>query len=83
VQVSRKEMMATLALRFGGEGIVKIKGVPFRASPLEVRKFFSGFRIRPGGVVSSQGPPPPSPALPCWPDAVTLSCGLSLCACNL
>lgn len=30
MQVSRKEMQATLALRFGGEGILKIKGIPFK-----------------------------------------------------
>ncbi|KAF5826258.1 hypothetical protein DUNSADRAFT_3879 [Dunaliella salina] len=32
IQVSRKEMQATLALRFGGEGILKIKGIPFKVS---------------------------------------------------
>jgi hypothetical protein len=36
IQVSRKEMQATLALRFGGEGILKMKGIPFKAGPGEV-----------------------------------------------
>lgn len=49
-QVSRKEMQATLSLRFGGEGILKVKGIPFKASAGDVRKFFSGFRIKPDGV---------------------------------
>jgi hypothetical protein len=43
-------MQATLALRFGGEGILKIKGIPFRATATEVRKFFQGFKIKPAGV---------------------------------
>ncbi|GAX80146.1 hypothetical protein CEUSTIGMA_g7584.t1 [Chlamydomonas eustigma] len=50
IQVSRKEMQATLALRFGGEGILKMKGIPFKASPTDVRKFFLGYRIRPDGI---------------------------------
>lgn len=37
IQVSRKDMQATLALRFGGEGILKMKGIPFRAGAAEVR----------------------------------------------
>lgn len=43
-------MQATLALRFGGEGILKVKGIPFKASGADVRKFFSGYKIKPGGV---------------------------------
>jgi epithelial splicing regulatory protein 1/2 len=50
IQVSRKEMQATLALRFGGEGILKVKGIPFKAAAGDVRKFFSGYKIRPDGV---------------------------------
>lgn len=50
IQVSRKEMQATLALRFGGEGILKIKGIPFKASAVDVRKFFSAYRIKPDGI---------------------------------
>eukprot|EP00882_Tetradesmus_deserticola_P000637 GHRQ01000694.1.p1 GENE.GHRQ01000694.1~~GHRQ01000694.1.p1 ORF type:complete len:536 (+),score=232.05 GHRQ01000694.1:152-1759(+) len=50
IQVSRKEMQATLALRFGGEGILKVKGIPFKAGASEVRKFFSGYKIKPEGV---------------------------------
>jgi hypothetical protein len=50
IQVSRKEMQATLALRFGGEGILKVKGIPFKASSNDVRKFFSGYKIKPDGV---------------------------------
>jgi RNA recognition motif-containing protein len=50
IQVSRKEMTATLSLRFGGEGIVKVKGIPFKASANDVRKFFSGYKIKPDGV---------------------------------
>jgi RNA recognition motif-containing protein len=50
IQVSRKEMQATLALRFGGEGILKVKGIPFKASANDVRKFFSGYKIKPDGV---------------------------------
>lgn len=50
LQVSRKEMQATLALRFGGEGILKMKGIPFKASAADVRKFFSarcvGWQLR-------------------------------------
>jgi hypothetical protein len=49
-QVSRKEMQATLALRFGGEGILKVKGIPFKASAADVRKFFSGYKIKNEGV---------------------------------
>ncbi len=50
VQVSRKEMQATLALRFGGEGILKMKGIPFKASAADVRKFFASFKIKPDGI---------------------------------
>ena len=50
MQVSRKEMQATLALRFGGEGILKVKGIPFKACAADVRKFFSGYKIKVGGV---------------------------------
>jgi hypothetical protein len=50
LQVSRKEMQATLALRFGGEGILKVKGIPFKAGAGDVRKFFSGYKIKPEGV---------------------------------
>jgi hypothetical protein len=50
IQVSRKEMTATLSLRFGGEGILKVKGIPFKASAGDVRKFFSGYKIKPDGV---------------------------------
>ncbi|GBF94749.1 heterogeneous nuclear ribonucleoprotein H2 [Raphidocelis subcapitata] len=49
IQVSRKEMQATLALRFGGEGILKVKGIPFKAAANDVRKFFSGYKIKPDG----------------------------------
>eukprot|EP00983_Pelagomonas_calceolata_P066482 1149062-Pelagomonas_calceolata.AAC.6 len=41
-QVSRKEMQATLALRFGGEGILKIKGIPFKVSLRTDRRHKSG-----------------------------------------
>lgn len=50
IQVSRKEMQATLALRFGGEGILKMKGIPFKATAADVRKFFAGYRIKPDGI---------------------------------
>ncbi len=43
-------MQATLALRFGGEGILKVKGIPFKASAADVRKFFSGYKIKGEGV---------------------------------
>ena len=43
-------MQATLALRFGGEGILKVKGIPFKATAADVRKFFSGYKIKPDGV---------------------------------
>lgn len=43
-------MQATLALRFGGEGILKVKGIPFKACAADVRKFFSGYKIKVGGV---------------------------------
>jgi hypothetical protein len=49
-QVSRKEMQATLALRFGGEGILKMKGIPFKAAASDVRKFFAGYKIKPDGI---------------------------------
>lgn len=49
-QVSRKEMQATLALRFGGEGLLKIKGVPFKATAADVRKFFAGYRVKHDGI---------------------------------
>ncbi|KXZ54647.1 hypothetical protein GPECTOR_4g713 [Gonium pectorale] len=50
IQVSRKEMQATLALRFGGEGVLKMKGIPFKATAVDVRKFFHGYKIKPDGV---------------------------------
>eukprot|EP00195_Chlamydomonas_chlamydogama_P011755 CAMPEP_0202914098 /NCGR_PEP_ID=MMETSP1392-20130828/62202_1 /ASSEMBLY_ACC=CAM_ASM_000868 /TAXON_ID=225041 /ORGANISM="Chlamydomonas chlamydogama, Strain SAG 11-48b" /LENGTH=485 /DNA_ID=CAMNT_0049605619 /DNA_START=36 /DNA_END=1490 /DNA_ORIENTATION=+ len=50
IQVSRKEMQATLALRFGGEGILKMKGIPFKATASDVRKFFAGYKIKPEGI---------------------------------
>ncbi len=50
LQVSRKEMQATLALRFGGEGILKMKGIPFKATAADVRKFFANYKIKPDGV---------------------------------
>lgn len=50
IQVSRKEMQATLALRFGGEGILKMKGIPFKATANDVRKFFVGYRIKMDGI---------------------------------
>eukprot|EP00798_Chlamydomonas_sp_ICE-L_P031782 gene31782-6979_t len=52
IQVSRKEMQATLALRFGGEGILKMKGIPFRATAADVRRFFAtgSYRIKPDGI---------------------------------
>jgi RNA recognition motif-containing protein len=43
-------MQATLALRFGGEGILKVKGIPFKAGGGDVRKFFASYKIKPGGV---------------------------------
>ena len=49
-QVSRKEMQSTLALRFGGEGIIKVKGIPFKATAGDVRKFFSGHKVKQDGV---------------------------------
>lgn len=49
-QVSRKEMQATLALRFGGEGVLKMKGIPFKATAMDVRKFFAGYKIKQEGV---------------------------------
>ena len=49
-QVSRKEMQATLALRFGGEGILKVKGIPFKAAASDVRKFFNGYKIKQEGI---------------------------------
>lgn len=36
VQVPRSEMQAALALRFGGDGIVKMKGLPFKATADDV-----------------------------------------------
>ncbi|GIL66017.1 hypothetical protein Vafri_19640 [Volvox africanus] len=50
IQVSRKEMQATLALRFGGEGVLKMKGIPFKATAMDVRKFFTGYKIKSEGV---------------------------------
>ncbi|KXZ49796.1 hypothetical protein GPECTOR_19g247 [Gonium pectorale] len=50
IQVSRKEMQATLALRFGGEGVLKMKGIPFKATAMDVRKFFSSYKIKQDGV---------------------------------
>lgn len=43
-------MQATLALRFGGEGILKMKGIPFKATSADVRKFFTAYKIKPDGV---------------------------------
>ena len=43
-------MQATLALRFGGEGILKMKGIPFKAAAADVRKFFMGYRIKLDGI---------------------------------
>ncbi|PNH05775.1 Heterogeneous nuclear ribonucleoprotein H [Tetrabaena socialis] len=50
IQVSRKEMQATLALRFGGEGVLKMKGIPFKATAMDVRKFFAGYKIKVEGI---------------------------------
>lgn len=50
VQVPRSEMQAALALRFGGDGIVKMKGLPFKATADDVIKFFAGYRVRPDGI---------------------------------
>ncbi|EFJ42006.1 hypothetical protein VOLCADRAFT_121578 [Volvox carteri f. nagariensis] len=50
IQVSRKEMQATLALRFGGEGVLKMKGIPFKATAVDVRKFFTGYKVKTEGV---------------------------------
>lgn len=50
IQVSRKEMQATLALRFGGEGILKMKGIPFKATSADVRRFFSAYKIKQDGI---------------------------------
>ena len=38
MQVPRSEMQAALALRFGGDGIVKMKGLPFKATADDVIK---------------------------------------------
>jgi len=38
LQVPRSEMQAALALRFGGDGIVKMKGLPFKATADDVVK---------------------------------------------
>ena len=38
LQVPRSEMQAALALRFGGDGIVKMKGLPFKATADDVIK---------------------------------------------
>ena len=43
-------MQATLALRFGGEGILKMKGIPFKATANDVRKFFFSYRIKTDGI---------------------------------
>lgn len=43
-------MQATLALRFGGEGILKMKGIPFKACAVDVRKFFGAYKIKPDGI---------------------------------
>lgn len=43
-------MQATLALRFGGEGVLKMKGIPFKATAMDVRKFFANYKIKPEGV---------------------------------
>ncbi|KAA6418769.1 MAG: RNA binding [Trebouxia sp. A1-2] len=48
--VPRSEMQAALALRFGGDGIVKMKGLPFKATADDVIKFFAGYRVRPDGI---------------------------------
>ena len=39
LQVPRSEMQAALALRFGGDGIVKMKGLPFKATADDVIKY--------------------------------------------
>lgn len=39
LQVPRSEMQAALALRFGGDGIVKMKGLPFKATADDVIKW--------------------------------------------
>ncbi|DBB18504.1 TPA: hypothetical protein ACH3X3_000145 [Trebouxia sp. C0006] len=49
-EVPRSEMQAALALRFGGDGIVKMKGLPFKATADDVIKFFAGYRVRPDGI---------------------------------
>lgn len=45
-QVTLAEMRDVLALRFGGEGIVRVRGIP----PAEVRTLLAGTVIKPGGV---------------------------------
>ncbi len=55
-------MQATLALRFGGEGILKMKGIPFKAGAGDVRKFFAAYKIKPDGVRWAPGQRAPHPS---------------------
>eukprot|EP01025_Chloroclados_australasicus_P008929 TRINITY_DN1331_c0_g1_i10.p1 TRINITY_DN1331_c0_g1~~TRINITY_DN1331_c0_g1_i10.p1 ORF type:complete len:672 (-),score=115.69 TRINITY_DN1331_c0_g1_i10:5362-7377(-) len=50
ILVTRQEMQRVLAERYAGEGILKMKGLPFQCTFAEVRCFFAGYRIKVGGI---------------------------------
>jgi len=50
ILVTRQEMQRVLAERYAGEGILKLKGLPFQCTFAEVRGFFAGYHIRMSGI---------------------------------
>eukprot|EP00873_Tetraselmis_striata_P041934 jgi/Tetstr1/462198/TSEL_007261.t1 len=50
ILVPRREMQDALGSHLGGDGIIKVKGMPFKATHAEVRQFFSGHAIKPNGI---------------------------------
>jgi len=49
VMVSRKEMQESLSSKTS-EGVIKVKGLPYKASLQEIRQFFAGYVVKPDGV---------------------------------
>uniref|UniRef100_A0A061RGC4 G-rich sequence factor 1-like isoform x1 n=1 Tax=Tetraselmis sp. GSL018 TaxID=582737 RepID=A0A061RGC4_9CHLO len=50
LSVGRREMQDALNLCFGGDGVLKMKGIPYKATLHEIRQFFAGYLIKPNGI---------------------------------
>lgn len=48
--VPRRDMQDAVSSRLGGDGIIKVKGMPFKATHHEVRQFFAGYGVKPDGI---------------------------------